>query len=468
MKQSAAAAELARKQAEEEAAQIKQRAIEEAEYLRAEVEAARQKIEQDAARIKEEEKIIKNSALKMRNEADEIRREAMSEAQQVRSEIEATRQQLEEKLQSTQEEEKRKHDAILAEAKKQADILSAEKTQKAAAEAEAIRLKAEEDAARLHNELEETRKQIEAEAANVISELKEQSKKAIAAQAVQVIEEEVLVEVVAEATPSRKAADEDVDYSAVSIPGMSSIEPLNDNEAKRKAEIIKEKLTQSQTNKVHKSKDSTILEGDDDLFIFQEPKTAAKAPVQTEQPAIAQRTRAESELTQISIEPQKSVVIYPKQAEAAADKNNPFLNQEDSATSTTNYATQSNAKTAGTSNVQQFNKQAHLRKHHGSKSNTLAIAASFLLILAGAVFTLHATNTLKVQSIAALFNSGNDTVQPAATAIAKTKTIRKKVLRADTKVNVKKKVGNKMDNIMQGWQNVLDEAKAPGKSQNNQ
>ncbi len=467
MKQSAAAAESARKQAEKEAALIKQHAIEEAEYLRAEVEAARQKMEQDAARIKEEEKIIKNSALKMRNEADEIRREAMSEAQQVRSEIEAARTQLEEKLQRTQEDEKRKHDAILAAAKKQADILSAEKTQQATAEAEAVRQKAKEDAARLHSELEQTRKQIEAEAARVITELKEQSKKTIAAQDVKVIEEEVLVEIVSEATPMKKQADERVDYSAVSIPGMSAIEPLNDNEAKRKAEHIKAKLAQSQTNKVHKTKESTILEAEDDLFIFQEPKTAEKVTsAQKELPAVAQRTRAESELTQISIEQEKSVVIYPKQAPARADKNNPFLNQEDSSTSAVSYARKASGNDTSVTNIHnapQFDKQAYMRKRQGSKSNTLAIAASFLLILAGAVFTLHATDTLKVQSIAALFNSGNDTVQPATTAIAKTKTIRKKVLRASTKVNVKKKVNNKMDDIMQGWQNVLDEAKTPKK-----
>ena len=464
MKRSAAAAESARKQAEKDAAQIKQRAIEEAEYLRAEVEASRQKMEQDAARLKEEEQVIKNSALKMRNEADEIRRKAMDEAQQVRSEIEATRAQLEEKLQRTQEEEKRKHDVILAEAKKQADILSAQKTQQATAEAEAVRQKAKEDAARLHNELEETRKQIEAEAARVINELKEQSKQALAAQDIQVIEEEVLVEVVSEATPMNKKTDEDVDYSAVSIPGMEAIEPLNESDAKRKAEHIKAKLALSQKNKVHKTKDSTILESDDDLFIFQEPKAVAQsAPVQAVQPVISHRTQAESELTQISTKPQNSVVIYPKQAPAAVDKNNPFLYQNESATtSTTNYVKQESSA-SNIHNAAQFDKQAYMKKNQSSKSNTLAIAASFLLILAGAVFTLHATNTLKVQSIAALFNSGNDTVQPASTAIAKTKTIRKKVLRADTKVNVKKKVGNKVDDIMQGWQNVLDEAKNPKK-----
>ena len=104
-----------------------------------------------------------------------------------------------------------------------------------------------------------------------------------------------------------------------------------------------------------------------------------------------------------------------------------------------------------------------MRRKQSSKSNTFAIAASFILILAGAVFTLHATDTLKVQSIAALFDSGNDKVQPT-TAIAKTKTIRKKVLRADTKVNIKKKVGNKMDDIMQNWQEVLSDAENPKKS----
>ncbi len=467
MKKSTAAAELARKQAEKEAALIKQRAIEEAEYLRAEVEASRQKMEQDAERIKEEEQIIKKTALKIKNEADEIRQKALSEAQQVRSEIETTRTLLNEKLKQTQDEEKRKHDAILAKAKKQADKLSASKTRQAAAEAERIRQKAKEDALRLHNELEDTRKQIEAEAARVINKLNEQSRKVIVSeQDVKIIEEEILVELVAE---------EDVDYKTVSIPGMSVIEPINDEQAKRKAEAIKAKLTQSQANKtprqqaidnsvhhatnvkVHKNNDRTILEGNDDLFIFKEPATKV-TPVKTEQPVVSQRTRAESILTQIATkEAQKSAVIYPQQEQETAYKNNPFLKQEEvSVTSSVR------------KNSQQFNRQAHIRKHQSSKSNTLAIAASFLMILAGAVFTLHATNTLKVQSIAALFNSGNDTIQPAVTAIAKSKTIRRKVLRADTKVNMKKKVGSKMDDIMQGWKNVLSESGNPKKSPNNQ
>lgn len=455
MKQSTAAAE----QAEKEAELIKQRAIEEAEYLRAEVEAARQKMEQDAARLKEEEEIIKKSALKVKHEADEIRLEALNDAKQVRLEIEETRALLSQKLQQSQEEEKRKHDVILAGAKEQADKLSAIKTQQADAEADAIRLKAKEDALRLHGELEETRKQIEAQAARTISELKEQSKKAIVAeQEVQIIEEEILIELVTE---------ENVDYKAVSIPGISTIDPINDDEAQRKAEAIKAKLTQSQEYKiaqqssanvkVHKSNDRTILEGNDDLFIFKEPVIAAKVSEQTEQPVVSQRTRAESALTQISIEPtepaQKSVMIFPQQEQGTANRNNVFLNQPESHTATSY-------------DIPQFDKQAYIRKNQSSKSNTLAIAASFLMILAGAIFTLHATNTLKVQSIAALFNSGNDTVQ--TTAIAKTKIIRKKVLRADTnKVSIKKKVGNKMDNIMQGWKNVLSEAENPKKSQNN-
>ena len=474
MKKSTAAAEQARKQAEEEAVRIKQRAKEEAEYLRAEVEAERKKMEQDAARLKEEEKIIKTSALKIKNEADEIRRDALNDAQQVRSEIEATRALLDKKLQQTQVEEKRKHDAILAEAKKQADKIAASKTQQAAAEAEAIRQKAKEDATRLHNELEQTRKQIEAEATRVISDLKEKSKKAAAEQEVREIKEEVLVEIVAESKP----LEESVDYKSVSIPGMSPVEPLNDIDAKRKAEVIKAKLARSQPKpvsqqpasaaqaadvKVHKTNDKTILESNDDLFIFKEPEIATKQAASTpDEPVVAHRTQAESALTQISIKPtqqQKSVVIYPKQEQKTAHKNNPFLNQDNSQTSTSSSA----SATVSAASPQQFNKQAYIRKQN-TKSNSFAIAASFLMILAGAIFTLHATNTLKIQSIAALFNSGNDTVQPA-TAIAKTKTIRKKVLRADTKVNIKKKVDNKMDNIMQNWKDVLSEAENPKKSQ---
>ncbi|MCW9029937.1 MAG: hypothetical protein OQK58_00440, partial [Gammaproteobacteria bacterium] len=464
MKESVVAAEQARKQAEQEAALIKQRAQEEAEYLRAEVAAARLKMEQDAVRLKEEEKIIKQSALKIKNEADEIRRNALSDAQQVRLEIEATRALLDKKLKQTQDEEKRKHDAILAEAKIQADKIAETKTKQAAAEAEAIRLKAQHDAQRLHNELEETRKQIEAEAARVISDLKEQSKKIMVAEDdVYEIKEEIVVELIEDTSPVKntKPADVTIDYKSVNIPGMSPVEPLSDIDAKRKAEVIKAKLAQSQQSaaaNIRKSNDKTILESDDDLFIFKEAEITAKssmAPVK--QPTVSHRTQAESALTQISTEPvhNKSVVIYPKQEQQTAYKNNPFLNQD-----TTHNKQRT---TSSATNTQPFNKHAYARKQQNTKSNTLAIAASFLLILAGAVFTLHATNTLKVQSIAALFNSGNDTVQPA-TAIAKTKTIRKKVLRADTKVNIKKKVGNKMDNIMQNWKEVLSESENPKKS----
>lgn len=467
MKQSAIAAEQARAQAEQEASLIKQRALEEAAFLRAEVEAAQQKMEQDSAQLKREEETIKRSALKIKSEADEIRREALSDAEQVKTEIEATRALLHEKLQRAQDEEQRQHDAILAEAQKDADKLAAIKTQQADIEAEAIKQKAQEDAARLHNELLETRKQIEAEAARVINELKEKAK------AVEPIEEqiptikdEVLVEIVDE---DLFEDDDDFEieenFKTVSIPGISTIDPIDDNTAKLKAEAIKEKLAQSQINrdaqktadnaKVHKSSEHTILESKEDLFIFQEPKMSAKeVERKNEQPVVSQRTRAESALTQISIEPQKSVVIYPQQEQESALRNNMFLNQQEQEHTSTSY------------NTKTFDKQAYMKQHKSSQSNTFAIAASFLLILAGAVFTLHATDTLKVQSIAALFNSGNDSA-PAVTAIAKTKTIRKKVLRADTKVNVKKKVGNKMDNIMQGWKDVLSESKNPKKLKDN-
>ena len=477
MKQSACAAAAARKQAEKEATLIKQRAIEEAKHLQAEVEAVRQKMEQDAARIKEEEDVIKKSALKIKNEADEIRRIALIDAEQIHSEIEATRALLDEKLQQAQKEEKRNHDAILAKAEERATKLAATKTQQAKAEAEIIRQKAEEDALRLHNELEETRKQIEAEAVSIIEKLKEQSKEAVVAeeQNVQVIEEEVLVELVAEAAPvkTNKQA-ENVDYKAVSIPGLSTIEPLDDDEAKRKAEAIKEKLSQSQSMlKVHKTNDGTILESEDDLFIFKEPeaKTATTQPEEDDF-TVAHRTKAETALTQIDTSPaksklpeaSKSFVIHPQQEQRTSFDNNIFLEEEKPQPSAINHASQSGSNSAdfvATKNVQQFDKQAYMRKRQSSQSNTFAIAASFLLILAGAIFTLHATDTLKVQTIATLFNSGNDTVQPAA--FAKTKTIRKKVLRANTNTNVKKKVTSKMDDIMNSWKDVLSEAENPKK-----
>ncbi|MFK5914074.1 MAG: cyclic nucleotide-binding domain-containing protein [Woeseiaceae bacterium] len=469
VKLSAYQIEQAHKKAEEEAASIRQRAVEEAEYLRAEVEAARLKMEQDSLKIKEEEKIIKSNALKMRNEADEIRKAAMNDAQLVRSEIEETRRLLSDKLMQSQEEEKRKHDEILTEAKKQADLLAKTKTQQASDEADAIRNKAQEDALRLHQELENTRKQIEDEAARVIANLQEQSKLNA------VVENELDNEIeIIDLSDEINDDDDDfdveleseaVDYTSVNIPGMESIEPINDIEAEKKARAIKEKLTQSQAIKdaqqvkSHQPEDPTILEDDDDLFTFQEPNGSVK-PIHEEETeyVVSHRTRAEVGLTQISLKDEalKSVVIYQKEESDAAFESNPFLN--DSA------GQQPAVANSHSHNVAQFDKQAHDRSHTNVKSNTFAIAASFMLILAGAVFTLHATDTLKVEAIASLFNSGNDIVQPA-TAIAKkeSKSIRRKVLRADTKVNVKKEITSKVDDIMQGWQNVLDEAKNPKK-----
>ena len=488
LKKSVAAAQQSRIQAEAEAAAIKQRALEEVEYLRAEMEAAKLKMEQDSARLKQEEELIKQSALQIKQQADEIRREAMLDAQQIREEVEATRKLLSEKLRAVEEEEKLKQEAIIAEAKKRADELAASKTEQAAKEAEAIRQKAKEDAARLHAELETTRKQIEAEAARAIEALKEQSN--------QVAEQEVAASIEKTKTSPAPAApqsfekpkQEQVDYSAVSIPGLPAVEQIDYEAAKRKAEAIKAKLARAKTEaavpketvfgvseqavsqvKIHKTSDKVILEGEEDIFIFKGPggkindSKAAKAAEPA--PLPIKHNIGDMGFTRI---PQSESINIVIQQQEVIDKNNPFLNQEPAPAAKTKQFNQ--AKNSGTDFVisqkpQQFNKQAYKKRQNTSKSNTLAIAASVLMIIAGAIFTLHATDTVKIQAIAALFNSGNDTVQPE-TKLAKTKKIHTKVLRADTNVHATQKVESKMDDIMQGWKKVLSESKTPKKLQN--
>lgn len=489
LKKSIAEAELSRKNAEEEAAAIKQRALEEVEYLRAEVEAARLKMEADSARIKQEEQIIKQSALQIKQQADEIRREAMLDAEQVRQEVEATRALLTEKLRNVEEEEKRKHNAILADAKKRADEIAASQTEQAAKEAEAIRQKAKEDAIRLHAELEATRKQIEAEAARAIESLKEQSKQAPVKEAFTFFDDEEDEEI--EAIPVLQVAEKpkevEVDYSAVSIPGLPSIESVDFATAKRKAETIKAKLTQARLNdseisntgkisdnavsevKIHKTNDKIILEGNEDVFIFKGPDGNINRP-QNKVPANSSDDARNSvdKLGFTKIPQGESFNIVIKQQEVL-DKTNPFLNADISKTTKKGNINHVNGNAPDfvvSKKSQQFNQQAYKNRHKAQKSNVFAIAASVIMIIAGAVFTLHATDTLKVQSIAKLFDSGNDTVIQPATAIAKTKTIRPTVLRADTNVDAKKKVENKMDDIMQGWKDVLSDSKTPKKLQN--
>ena len=488
LKKSAEAAELSRKNAEAEAAAIKQRALEEVENLRAEMEAAKLKMEQESARIKQEEELIKQSALQIKQQADEIRREAMLDAQQVREEVEATRTLLSEKLRAVEEEEKLKQEAIIAEAKKRADELAASKTAQAAKEAEAIRQKAKEDAARLHAELETTRKQIEAEAARAIEALKEQSNQVAKQESTTSIEKTI-------ASPApqviEKPKQEEVDYSAVSIPGLPAEEKIDYEAAKRKAEAIKAKLARAKVEndsslqdsvfglseqslsqvKIHKANDKVILEGEEDIFIFKEPdEKIAKANTSntTEAKTIPIQHNIGGDKSFTSIPQSESINIVIQQ-QPTLDKNNPFLRDEPVAVSTTNHSSRQSQRSEPdfvlSKKPQQFNKQAYKKRHNASKSNTLAIAASILMIIAGAVFTLHATDTVKIQAIAALFNSGNDTVQPV-TELAKTKKIHTKVLRADTNVHATQKVESKMDDIMQGWKKVLSESKTPKKLEN--
>lgn len=434
------ASELARRQAEEEAAAIRQRAIEEAEYLKAEVAAAKKKMEEEAAkRKKQEQEMLQNTTILAKKEADKIRQDAISDVQQVKQEIEATRALLNEKLKQAEQAEAQKRQKILDAAKERAQELSLNKTAAAEKEANAIRARAKAEAERLNQELEQTRQQIKAEAEKAIQLLKQQKAESIPTEL---------------NNASLGSNNENVNLSSVKIPGTVDTVKMNNENAKHKAESIKAKLEQSQSiniknvnpedepgiaiteTKVHTVNNKTILESNSDIFIFKEP------------------SENDMQYIDISSDEEDETEAVTKEVEKAP---NPFMVENE------NFAvSQTTDKAAVNNNVisEDLRKSlnAQSKQRNAGHTNYYAIAASMLLIIAGAVFTLHATDTLKMESIAALFNSGNET-----TAIAKkVDTKKKSVAQAKHNAGVSK-VENKFNNIVDGWNNFLSETKKPVK-----
>lgn len=420
--------------AEQELAKVKAQALANAKQLK-EVNESRLRAE---TLLKESTRAAEQARKQAETEAVAIKQRAQEEAKYLQAEVEAARQKMKQDATRIKAEEMSLKKSAL-QIKKQADLDAANKTKQASKEAEIIRQKAKQDAARIQRELEQTR----------------QNKNA--------------------AKNQSRSEDDDFDYSSISVPGLETNEPMDNSTAKRKAEAIKNKLSHARSGteqrstvkssaqsmssyKIQNKNNKIILENETDIFTFKPAKSAQtsvsdKAP-RAQEPVIMQEEV--SVRNRSFTEPAASVENQTGQATTATNntvRNNPFLNQ-DASPATANISSQSQA----------YNKKAYKKRRQPQKSNSFAIAASVLMIIAGAVFTLHATNTLKVQSIAALFNSGNDVTQPKSTSIAKNKNLRKKVLRGNTNVNAKKKVENKMDNIMQGWKKVLSDAENPKKS----
>ena len=147
-------AEAARARAEQETARLKAEA-----QAREEAEAARIKAEQEAAKAREE------AERRAREEAEAARARAEQETARLKAEAQAREEAEAARIKAEQEVAKAREEAELTKQKAVAEAREREEAERRAREeAEAARVKAEQEAARIHAELEAARARAEAEA----------------------------------------------------------------------------------------------------------------------------------------------------------------------------------------------------------------------------------------------------------------------------------------------------------------
>ncbi len=276
------AIEEAREKAELEAENIRKRAIQEAQIkaredarrqAEAEADEVRRKAIQEAEAVRKKmiDEVSRKAMETAQLEADAIRREAIEEANRLRSEMEQTRQMVESEAKRAQA--KIEQDAARRLIEENEHARAAQEAARAAA-AEAERIKAEqEEQARLSAQLEEQR--VAEEQARLSAQLEEQ----------RVAEEQARI---AEQVEQQRQAE------AIAVAARQAEQQRNEAErshkAKHMAEHLRSKLDQHESEKevdeyelnigrgpklakakLHVVKNKTILEGEEDIFVFKAP-----------------------------------------------------------------------------------------------------------------------------------------------------------------------------------------------------
>lgn len=258
----------ARKLAQQEAEQIRNQVLQESQQRSR--EEARQQAEADAARLQTIEefkrKTMETARFEAEEAADAIRREALEEANRFRSEMEATRQLIESETRRAQAKIDVEEQAHAREAEAAARRAAEEAERRRQATAEQARLA--EQKARRQAEEEQARREAALEQARATEELARREAEEIQRRALE--------------QQARHAAEE------------------RQLKAKKMAESIKNKLVKQGEHqdrfvidhnsgpklakaKLHVIKDKTILEGDEDIFIFKAPSERPPTRKQAEE-----------------------------------------------------------------------------------------------------------------------------------------------------------------------------------------
>lgn len=351
------AAEEAKRQAILEADTIRQQALKEAEQLRSQIEKERQQAAELAARTKAEHELRQQELDNERRKSlDEARQQAMLEAEKIRNRA------IQEAQVQARLEIQRQTDQEAESLRKQSEEVQRKTLETARFEAgkvaEAIRLEALAEASRLRQEMEATRQLMESENRRVQAKLEEENIRLTAeedtlARAAEEAAQRAAVEAsrrrkeqefarlqelkehahkAAELEEShRKMAMEETRHKeqeatrlAQEKKARAAAETRN-VQAKKMAEAIKHKMEESNNRKqeddflvntnsgpklaksrMHVIKDKTILEGEEDIFIFkapsERPPSRAEAEELLKQAEEQFKTKSKKELPTFDIE----------------------------------------------------------------------------------------------------------------------------------------------------------------------
>ncbi|MEJ2397608.1 MAG: cyclic nucleotide-binding domain-containing protein [Gammaproteobacteria bacterium] len=403
----------ARRQAEAEAEHIRNQALEEARQ-RAK-EETRRLVELEAASLRQktfeevQRQAMQTARLQAEQAAEAIRREALEEANRLRQEMESTRQLVESEAKRAQARIEEKtaqrmaEDDALARAAEESARRAAEEAERRRAEdarrrqaeeehrrAEALRQQQEQEQAQRAAEArqlaqeEEKRKEAEARARAIVEERRKQEAQRMELEAQKAREAEKLAASLKQRMQEKNASKQadEFDYAAGNGPKLSKA-------------------------KMHIIKDKTILEGEEDIFVFKAP--SEKPPTREEAEKLLKEAEAQfkekKDLPSFDIE--YADEEQPQQQDVSEDPefSDSIVVKLDNLAAKTG----SVSNTTGPDSDTAFSIPADVRAQHKPRSrrSLIALAASILVMIAVSVVVISRPTYINKDVVAAWAGDGD-------------------------------------------------------------
>jgi len=475
----------ARKLAQQEAEQIRSRALQELQIKAR--EEARQQAEAEAQRQKNIDEVKRKTMETARLEAEAIRREALEEANRLRADMENTRKMVEEearrararieenefRLHAEEESHAREAEAAARRAAEEAGRRRnesqrlAEDTMRRAQEQTELQRKIEEARRREEHiaQLEAQRRAAEEEArrfAALEQQRAEEKARNDAFEQIRIAEEE-----------ARKEAEE-MQRQALAQQAMQAAEERQ-RKARQMAESIKNKLSQHADQderftvttsgpklakaKLHVVKDKTILEGEEDIFIFKAPserppsREEAEALLRQAETQLAEKSR--KELPSFDIDYKDEEVPVMEVVNKDSEFSDSILLELDNITANSNPSHKREVMTDSfvVENTRARAKNKDERKKPSRRRTSLiALAASIIVMVAISVVAITRQTYLDVDQIAAT-KENDDSSQRGLAAIRTEVSSKNRTIVED---KVKTEAEMEFRQLLQEWQHGND------------